>query len=167
MVQEILKITGQFLLLILLQVLIFSNINFLGHINPYPYLFFVVLYRLDSNQTLFIILGFLMGFFLDLMHQTAGAHTIATLTVCFVRPTISNFAFGVNAENNHAMEYGTKLSNRITFLALIVFIHHLIYFSIAIFNWEGLRYIFLNTIYSALFTISILWLTLSLFNVRK
>lgn len=167
MIQETLKITGQFLLLMVLQVLIFSNINFLGYINPYPYLLFVVLYRLDSSQTVLLFLGFFLGLFLDLMLQTAGAHTIATLTVCFLRPAISNFSFGVNAENSHALEYGTKRSSRMIFLALLVFTHHLIYFSITIFNWNAIRYILSNTLYSSLFTLSILWLTLSLFNVRR
>ena len=49
-----LKTLALFVLLILVQVLIFNQMNLFGFINPMIYLLFLILYRFDQNQTLFI-----------------------------------------------------------------------------------------------------------------
>ena len=51
----IIKHTIRFLLFILLQIFIFNNILFIGYINPYVYLLFIVLLpfnRSNKNSTL-------------------------------------------------------------------------------------------------------------------
>ena len=80
----------QFILLLFLQAFLLNNINFFGFINPNLYLLFIIVYRLDGNPTLLIILGFLLGLFLDLLTQGSGGHTIATLSIAFYDPTLPN-----------------------------------------------------------------------------
>ena len=46
----------QFILLLFLQAFLLSNMNFFGFINPNLYLLFIIVYRLDGNTTLLIIL---------------------------------------------------------------------------------------------------------------
>jgi hypothetical protein len=48
-----------------------------GFINPMIYLLFLVVYRFDDDQTLFILLSFVLGFCIDFLSQSGGAHTIA------------------------------------------------------------------------------------------
>ena len=92
-----LKTFASFVILVLFQVFIFNQMNLFGYINPMLYVLFLVNYRFDRNQTLFIFIGFLLGFFIDLMSQTGGAHTIASLSVSFLRPIIIRNAFGITA----------------------------------------------------------------------
>ena len=86
----------QFFLLLFLQSFLLNNINLFGFINPNLYLLFIIIYRLDGNPTLLIIIGFVMGLLLDLLTQGSGGHTIATLTIAFLRLSIIKFSFGVN-----------------------------------------------------------------------
>ena len=79
----------QFFLLLFLQSFLLNNINLFGFINPNFYLLFIIVYRLDGNPTLLIILGFALGLLLDLLTQGSGGHTIATLTIAFLRGTTS------------------------------------------------------------------------------
>ena len=37
---------ARFILLLAAQVIIFNNINFLGYINPFPYILFIILFLL-------------------------------------------------------------------------------------------------------------------------
>ena len=67
MLQKNINTGISFVVLIALQFLVFSNINFFGTINPFVYLLFLIQYQLNSNQAIFIILCFLLGLFIDLM----------------------------------------------------------------------------------------------------
>ncbi|MCB0436914.1 MAG: rod shape-determining protein MreD, partial [Mangrovimonas sp.] len=53
---------SRFVLLVLLQVLILNHINFLGYINPYAYILFILLFPISNNRQLFILLSFVLGF---------------------------------------------------------------------------------------------------------
>jgi hypothetical protein len=41
---------ARFILLLLAQVLIFNRIDFLGFINPFPYILFIILYPVNGNK---------------------------------------------------------------------------------------------------------------------
>ena len=66
MINENLKIFFQFISLILAQIIVLDNINLFGFLNPIIYILFIITYRFDQNQTLFIFLSFLLGLTIDL-----------------------------------------------------------------------------------------------------
>ena len=92
--------TLRFIFLILLQVLIFNRIDFLGYINPYPYILFVALFPVKNNRMLFLFLSFLMGFILDLFMDSGGVNATALLIIAFIRPVVLKFSFGAVYEHN-------------------------------------------------------------------
>ncbi len=52
------NIISRFVILILVQVLVLNNINFLGYINPYPYILFTILFPVRNNRTAIVFLSF-------------------------------------------------------------------------------------------------------------
>ena len=62
-------------ILMLFQILIFDQVNLFGFSNPAVYLIILIVYRLTQDQFGFIFIGFMVGFLLDLLTQTAGAHS--------------------------------------------------------------------------------------------
>jgi len=148
---------------LLLQVFVFNHINFLGTINPMLYLLFLINYRFDQNQTFFIMLGFALGFSIDLLSQTGGAHTIAALTISFFRPFIIKHSFGVISETPKSFQSSPKTLNRFLFLFLIISIHHLIYFVVVYFSWDALYLILKNTFLSSIFSLILILLINSLY----
>ena len=58
--------TIRFIALVLLQVLVCNQLNFMGSLNPYVYVLFVLLYPIGSNRMGFIFLAFSLGLILDL-----------------------------------------------------------------------------------------------------
>ena len=127
----------QFFLLLFLQSFLLNNINLFGFINPNLYLLFIIVYRLDGNPTLLIIIGFVMGLLLDLLTQGSGGHTIATLTIAFLRLSIIKFSFGVNYDVPMGMIKGSLLRQRLLYFMLMVVIHHLILYSIVYFSFDN------------------------------
>ena len=71
-----LQLVSMFVLMVLLQVMLFNNLQLFGFINPMVYLFFIIMYRFESDQTLFILLSFILGFSIDFLSQSGGAHSI-------------------------------------------------------------------------------------------
>ncbi len=153
----------RFLLLLFLQAFLLNNINFFGFINPNLYLLFIIVYRLDGNPTLLIVLGFLMGLLLDLLAQGSGGQTIAALTIAFLRPYIIRFSFGVNYDVPMGMIKGSLLTQRLLYLSLMVVIHNLVLCSVIYFSFDNTITILKNTLFTSLFTFILIYISLRLF----
>ena len=153
----------QFFLLLFLQSFLLNNINLFGFINPNLYLLFIIIYRLDGNPTLLIIIGFVMGLLLDLLTQGSGGHTIATLTIAFLRLSIIKFSFGVNYDVPMGMIKGSILSQRLMYLILMVVIHHLVLYSVVYFSFNNTITILKNTLFTSFFTFIMVFISLGLF----
>ena len=157
----------QFLLLLLLQSFLLNNINFFGFINPNLYLLFVIVYRLDGNSTYLIILSFTLGLLLDLLTQGSGGHTIASLTIAFLRSFIIRFSFGVNYDVPMGMIKGSPLSQRLLYLLLMIFIHHMVLYSVIYFSFDNIVVIIKNTLFTSFFTFILVYISLGLFKEKN
>ena len=58
---NIITLIISFFIIVLAQVFLFNNMFIFGFINPMIYLLFLVVYRFDDNQTLFILLSFILA----------------------------------------------------------------------------------------------------------
>ncbi len=88
MINRILRFSLIFILLILLQVLLFNNIQFSGYVNPYVYIMFILLLPVEIPSWLLLIISFFTGLIIDLFTGTPGMHTSATVLAGFVRPYV-------------------------------------------------------------------------------
>ena len=157
----------QFILLLFVQAFLLSNINFFGFINPNLYLLFFLMYRFDGDRTALIILGFLMGLLLDLLTQGSGGHTIASLTITYLRPYIIRFSFGVNYDVPMGMIRGSLVNQRVAYFLQMILIHHLLLFVVIYFSFDNILTIIKNTFLSAFFTFILVYFSLGLFKERK
>ncbi len=145
--------TIRFVVLVLIQVLLFNNVNFLGYINPYPYIIFIAFFPAKSNRILIILSSFLLGLFIDMFLDTGGIHAAACVFVAYVRPVILKFSFGTMYEHHNvkfgAVDFGSKL----TYITLLVILHHIIMFSLELFNMSKILLVLKKTLFSGIFTI--------------
>nr|WP_052519820.1 rod shape-determining protein MreD [Nonlabens ulvanivorans] len=84
----------RFIALLLLQVFVMDQVEFMGYISPLVYLLFIMLYPVDNNRWSFLILSFLLGLIIDTFQDTGGAHAAASLTLAFVRPVLLKLVYG-------------------------------------------------------------------------
>lgn len=157
----------RFILLILVQVLVFNQLNFLGFINPMIYILFFYWYPIKENRAIFIGTAFLLGLFIDFFSDTMAIHAASTVTIAYLRPAIMRFVFGVNLEfQSFRLSTSTK-AQQITFLALLIIAHHIIFFTLEIFNLVNLLLILKKVIATGGATLVLCLLFSSLFSVRK
>ena len=156
-----------FFLLVLLQVLIFNHINFLGYINPYIYLLFIAFFPVKNNLMLLIFLSFLLGLSIDLFLDTGGIHAAASVFIGYIRPLLLKFSFGTFYEHQtvkfKTVDYGSKF----IYLILTIILHHIVLFSLEIFNFSEIYLILQKTLFSSIFTILLCISITIIFNRKK
>ncbi|MFM1879346.1 MAG: hypothetical protein RLZZ241_2212 [Bacteroidota bacterium] len=149
----------RFLALLLCQVLIFNNLNVFGLYNPMLYVLFLYWYPIKNNRALFLSVSFLLGFAVDVFSDTLALHTAAMLTTAFFRPQIMAFVFGINMEFQNLRITQTSRLQQLSFLAILLSLHHLVFFALEIFSLTNFLLILkmslitgtLSFIFSALF----------------
>ena len=143
----------RFLVLVLAQILILNHINFLGYINPYLYILFVALYPIKNSRTLFIFLSFLLGLTLDMFSDSGGVHAAACVTIAYVRPVVLKFCFGMVYEHQAVKFNQVDFGAKVIYISILTLIHHLILFSLEIFNFSKIILTLQKTLFSSVFTI--------------
>lgn len=86
MIRNNLRYILLFVLSVLIQTLLFDRVYFTGYINVFVYILFILLLPAETNKSLVMFLGFLIGFSVDIANSTPGLHAAATVLLCFVRP---------------------------------------------------------------------------------
>lgn len=143
----------RFLVLVLVQVLICNHINFMGYINPYIYILFIILYPTKNNRSLFIFLSFLLGLTIDLFSDSGGIHAAASVFIAYARPLILRSSFGVQYENYAIKFDNVEFGSKISYITFLTIMHHIIFFSLEIFSASKIILVLQKTLFSSIFTI--------------
>lgn len=143
----------RFVLLVLAQILVLNHINFLGYINPYVYILFIILFPVKNSRTLFIFLAFLLGLTVDLFSDSGGIHAAACVTIAYIRPVVLKFCFGMIYEHQTIKFSNVEFGSKLTYIALLTGIHHLVLFSLEVFNFSRIILTLQKTLFSSIFTI--------------
>ena len=154
----------RFIALVLVQVLVLNHINFLGYINPYCYVLFIVLYPVNSDRMLFLFLSFLIGLTVDMFLDSGGIHAAASVCIAYARPIFLKSTFGMLFEHQTVKFKETDLETRITYMIPMILIHHLILFALEIFNITNILLILKKTLFSGIFTLILCLLIIVLFS---
>ena len=164
---QLLKNSIKFIGLILAQVLICNHINFLGYINPYIYIIFIILYPINNNRPLFIFLSFLLGLTIDIFSDSGGVNAAAAVTLAYARPLLLKLSFRILYDHQTVKLGNAEMGSLIKYISFSVIVHHLIIFSLEIFNSSKILLILKNTLFSSVFTIILSVLLIVLFSRNK
>lgn len=157
----------RFALLVLVQVLVFNQLNFFGYINPMVYILFLYWYPIKENRAVFIGLSFLLGLCIDFFSDSMAIHAASTVTIAYLRPAIMRFVFGVNYEFQSFKLGNATTVQQFAFLALLIVVHHLVFFTVEIFSFANLLLILKKVFSIGLATLVLCLLFSSLFSVSK
>ena len=115
----------RFILLVLFQVLVLSNIQFLGYINPYLYILIILALPVQMPRWLTLILAFGLGLIIDTFTNTMGMHAFATVLVAFLRNGIIKLFTSIEEGNNPTPSfYSFGVSAYVKYVVVLVLIHH-------------------------------------------
>ena len=155
MLNNIPKYIGQFILLILIQIIILDNVAFNGYINPYLYILFIITLPFETNKLLVLSLAIVQGLIIDVFTHTIGMHLSACIFLAYTRPLILRFV-----SPREGYDFGLTPSIKdmgiIWFLAyssILIFLHHAFLFFVEAFRFSEFFSTLLRIILSTIFTL--------------
>jgi cell shape-determining protein MreD len=155
-----LKNIGRFVFLILFQVLILNNIQFGGYINPYFYIYFILLLPFETPRWLLLLSAFLLGISLDVFTNTFGLNASACVLMAFVRPfVISAISTGTEFMVGHSPSLKNQGMKWFAYYSIIlVLVHHFALFYLEIFRFTEFFQTLLRVLLSSVFTLLIIFI---------
>ena len=144
----------RFIFLILLQVFILDNIQFMGYINPMIYVLFILSLPVRFPKWELLILAFIMGLIIDVFSNTAGMHSFALVFAAFLRTPVINIFTSIDEGSNPTPSFHTfGVSAYVKYVVILVLIHHFILFFIESFSFLHLTLLIPKIIISSTVTI--------------
>lgn len=166
--RESINIAILFVSLVLLQVVVLNNINFLGYINPLLYILFVVFYPVKKLDTVFIFLSFLLGLTIDFFSNSGGINAASTLFIAYFRIPVIKSVLGKSE-----LEYSGFSLRKLNFsrvfliMSILTFMHHFVLFSLEYFKWSSFGLILWRTVLTGFFTIILILISFILFTKKR
>ena len=157
----------RFITLLLVQVVICNNINFLGYINPYIYIIFIFLFPIRDDRLILLLASFMLGMFVDMFSDSGGVHAASAVCLAYARPILLKTSFGMLYEHQSIKFSNTEIGSLITYIAFGTVIHHFILFTLEIFNISSILLILKKTLFSSIFTILLSVLIIILFSRNR
>ncbi|HNR49752.1 MAG TPA: rod shape-determining protein MreD [Bacteroidia bacterium] len=169
MLAEIIKIIFRFILLVLVQVLLFNKIRFAGFINPFVYPLFILLLPVRIPKTLLLLLSFITGLTIDIFSDTMGMHAAATVFLGYLRPAILKL---LAPRDGYEAEASPRLHQMgflwfLYYLLISIFAHHLFLFYTEVFRFSEFWYTLLRVVLSTLTSVLLIIVILYLFDRQK
>lgn len=145
----------RFVILVFVQVFILENINLRGYINPYLYIYFILLLPFETPGWLLLTSSFLLGFSIDTFVGTLGIHTASSVFMAFSRPLVIK-AIPSRKDFEPGMKPSISHLGFIWFFSyalILIFIHHLALFYLEVFRFNDFFTTFLRVLLSSSFTL--------------
>lgn len=144
----------RFVILFLIQVLIFKQITFsiggLAYIHFIIYPLAILLLPIKTPRPVILLSAFIMGLGLDMFYDSVGVHAAALVFTAYFRNLIIAFLEpfdGYNIADVPSIKtFG--FSWFVSYLSIALLVHIFLYFSIEAFSYVYFFEIFLNTISS-------------------
>lgn len=148
------KPIGRYIVVMLLQVLLFNRLQLAGVCHPYVYILCLLMMPAAKSPGIDMVIGALAGLVMDIFCNTIGVHMAACVLIMFIRPavlsTIVSDKERLNEEiNSHTLGIGAMLR----YTVLMVVVYHLSVFLIASWSWSHIGFVLIETAVSSMITI--------------
>jgi hypothetical protein len=151
---NVLRLTFQFVSLVLLQVLVLNKILLFGYATPMIYPLFILSLPVNMPRWLELLLAFSMGLLIDLFSNTGGMHAFSLVLLAFARPVVLIFMAPKEGYDPGEIPslYRQGLAWFAVYATLALFIHHLSFYVLEVFSLSYSSYILGRTLASVLFS---------------
>lgn len=130
------KYIFQFIVVVLLQVLLFNNMDYFYLVSPYIYIIFLLDLPLNVKTPSLMLIAFLLGLTVDYFSNTMGLHTSACVLIGFLRNGYLKVLFSqleFKFQQPSIIQFG--LTEYLKYAVGMVGLHH-----IALFMMESLSF---------------------------
>ena len=154
----------QFILIAFAQILLLNNIQLFGYMQPLIYIWFIILLPNNFPKWLVMILGFLMGFTMDVFSAQLGFHTATATLTATIKPMLLSW-FVNNFDNNTFRPSISEMGflSYLGFVSAMTFLHTLVYNLIESFSFAEILSLLLRVLISSLISVGLILISDALF----
>ena len=146
-----------FVVLVLVQVLVLNNVHFMGYVNPYVYILFILLLPVHLSRHFTLILAFVLGLIIDTFSNTYGMHAFSTVLIAYLQTFAINLYANIEEDTNPIPSFkafGVFAFSK--YVITLVFIHHASFFLLEIFSFAEFGHTLLRIVFNTLITTVVL-----------
>ena len=159
----------RFVILLIVQVMVFDNLGFGTYIHPYIYVLFVLLLPFDTPKWRLLIDGFLIGMAVDIFNGTPGLNAAATVFLAFSR----SFIIGITSRKSDIEGKNAPTVTEMglqwfaVYALLLLLLHNLVLFWLEAFSIRLLGLVLAETVLSSLVSLLLIIIIIYIFKPLK
>ncbi|HNP77082.1 MAG: Rod shape-determining protein MreD [Cyclobacteriaceae bacterium] len=147
-----------FVAYLLVQVMIFKQVVFFDTAFCFLYIAFILLLPIETNPLVLMLVGFLLGFSIDIFYDSLGLHAMSLVLVSYLR---NYLLAAITPQGGYdAGEGPTMASNGLQWFLVyaipLVFVHHAVLFFVEAGGFGTFWFTMQKIVTSLLFTISVM-----------
>lgn len=151
------KQIGRYIVVMILQVLLFDQLQLLGVCHPYIYILCLLMMPINMPSIVEMLLGAGAGLVMDVFCNSLGVHMAACILIMFIRPYLIGTI--VNDKDRLTEQISLRVIGMealIRYVVTLVLIHHLMVFLLAAWSWQHIGFVLLETVVSSSITIVVI-----------
>ena len=151
------KQIGRYVVVMLLQVLLFNQLQLWGACHPYIYVLCLLMMPITLSHSVDMVIGALVGLAMDVFCNSLGIHTASCILIMFIRPYLIGAIVNDKDRLNEQISLrAIGMEAMLKYTVILVLIHHFVVFSLAAWSWHHIGFVLLETLVSSIVTISII-----------
>ena len=148
------KQLGRYVIVMLLQVLLFNQLQLWGVCHPYIYVLCLLMMPITLPHSADMVIGAVVGLIMDVFCNSLGIHMASCILLMFIRPYLLGGIVNDKDRLNEQISLRTLGTEAmLKYVAILVLIHHLTVFALAAWSWSHIGFVLLETVVSSVVTI--------------
>ena len=158
-----------FIVMVILQIFLFSRIGISVYVHPLVCIAFIVLLPMEIAPLALLGLGLLLGVTLDFFMATAGIHTVAALLAAFCRPALLNVLVGKDEVKDGDVPNVNRIgaTKFVRYASAMILIHSSAFFLLETLSWSFFYRTALRIALSSAVTLPLVYFCQKLFSVNR
>jgi len=151
------KQLGRYIVVMLLQVLLFNYLQLWDVCHPYIYIVCLLMMPITLPHTMDMFIGALVGLVMDAFCNSIGIHMASCILLMYVRPYLLGTIVNDKDRLNEQISLRSLgLEATIKYVVILVLLHHLAVFSLSAWSWAHIGFVLLETVVSSIITITLI-----------
>lgn len=147
-----------FFIYLLLQVLLFKSLTLFNVAFCFIYVGYILLLPIETNSLWLMIIGFIMGFCVDIFYDSLGLHALSLVFIGYIR---NYWLSAITLQGGYDAGTLPNMASQglqwyLVYTLPLVFVHHLCLFLVEASNMGLFWHSMLKTIASLFFTMTLL-----------
>lgn len=148
---------GRYILVMLLQVLLFDQLQLWGVCHPYIYVLCLLMMPITLPHNMDMLIGALAGLIMDVCCNSLGVHISVCVLIMFARPYLVGVLVNDKDRLNEQISIRSLgMEAMVKYVCILVVVHHFLIFLLGAWSWHHIGFVLLATLVSSLITILII-----------